>query len=140
MMTQTVLPFKLGITEEKLTAQGGLVISGEFMHATCILGEIDGVLKGPGGGAGYGPSQYVEPLLLMLQGGGRVLEDLRVIRNDTPLCELLGIQGIPSSDAVGDWLRRNGKTEGLSELAAVRRLVVRRTLKPVKQRRNIRWT
>jgi len=127
-MTQTVLPFKLGITDEKITAHAGLAIFGEFVHATGILNEVDKTLKGPGSGAGYKPSRYVEPIMLMLHGGGRTLEDLRVIRNDVALCELLGIDEIPSSDAAGDWMRRKGKAEGLSGLGAVRRQVVRRTL------------
>jgi len=128
-MTQTVLPFKLGITEEKLTAHAGLAVFGEFVHATGILTEVNRALKGPGSGAGYKPSQYVEPLMLMLQGGGRALEDLRVIRNDAGLRELIGIKEVPSSDAVGDWLRRRGRREGLPGLGKVRRLVVRRALK-----------
>lgn len=127
-MTQSVLPFKLEITDEKLTAHAGLAVLGEFVHATAILREVDKMLKGPGSAAGYKPSQYVEPLMLMLQGGGRSLEDLRVIRNDAALCELMGIGEIPSSDAVGDWLRRQGRGEGLAGLAAVRRLIVRRVL------------
>jgi hypothetical protein len=128
MITQTVLPFKLGITDEKITAHAGLAVFGEFLHATGVLTEVDKVLKGPGSGAGYKPSQYVEPIMLMLHGGGRTLEDLRVIRNDVGLCELLGIDEIPSSDAAGDWLRRKGKGDGLSGLEDVRRLVVRRAL------------
>lgn len=128
IMTQTVLPFKLGITEEKLTAHAGLAIFGEFIHATGMLTEVDKALKGPGSGAGYKPSQYVEPLMLMIQGGGRALEDLRVIRNDAALCELMGIEEMPSSDAVGDWLRRRGRGDGLPGLAVVRQLVVRRAL------------
>jgi Transposase DDE domain group 1 len=128
MMTQNVLSFKLEITEEKITANAGLAVFGEFVHATGILQEVDRVLKGPGSGAGYKPSQYVEPLMLMLQGGGRALEDLRVIKNDLALCELMGIEEIPSSDALGDWLRRQGKEEGLSGLAVVRQLAIRRAL------------
>jgi hypothetical protein len=128
MMTQSVLPFKLEITDEKLTAHAGLAVFGEFVHATAILREVDKMLKGPGSAVGYKPSQYVELLMLMLQGGGRSLEDLRIIRSDGALCELMGIEEIPSSDAVGDWLRRQGKGEGLTGLAAVRRQVVSRAL------------
>jgi len=128
MMTQSVLPFKLEITEEKLTAHAGLAVFGEFVHATAILREVDKRLKGPGSAAGYKPSQYVEPLMLMLHGGGRSLEDVRVIRSEGALRELMGIGQMPSSDAVGEWLRRQGRGEGLIGLAAVRRLVVRRAL------------
>jgi hypothetical protein len=129
MMTQTVLSFKLGSTEEKITAHAGLAVFGEFVHATGVLKEVDKALKGPGSGAGYMPSRYVEPLLLMVHGGGRTLEDVRVIRNDTALCELVGMEEIPSSDAVGDWLRRQGNGKGLSGLGVVRQLIIRRTLK-----------
>lgn len=128
IMTQTVLPFKLGITEEKLTAHAGLAIFGEFVHATGILTEVNKALKGPGSGAGYMPSRYVEPLLLMLHGGGRTLEDIRVIRNDRALCELMGIEEIPSSDATGDWMRRQGGGDGLNGAGVIRQVVVRRTL------------
>jgi hypothetical protein len=128
MMTQTVLSFKLGSTEEKITAHAGLAVFGEFVHATGILKEVDKALKGPGSGAGYMPSRYVEPLMLMLQGGGRTLEDIRVLRNDGALCELLGLEGMPSSDAVGDWLRRQGNGDGLYGLGIIRQLIVRRTL------------
>ena len=128
-MTQNVLSFKLEITEEKITANAGLAVFGEFVHATGILEEVDKALRGPGSGAGYKPRQYVEPLMLMLQGGGRALEDLRVIRNDVAVRELLGMQEMPSSDAVGDWLRRQGRDEGLFGLAEIRRLIVRRTLR-----------
>lgn len=128
MMAQNVLPFKLGITEEKITAHAGLVVFGEFLHATGILSEVDRVMEGPGSGVGYKPSQYVEPLLLMLHGGGRTLEDLRVLRNDIALLEVLGMQGIPSSDAAGDWLRRKGNSEELNKMAIVRQLVLRRAI------------
>jgi hypothetical protein len=129
MMTQNVLPFKLEITEEKLTANAGLAVFGEFVHATGILSEVNKALKGPGSGAGYMPSQYIEPVILMLQGGGRSLEDMRVLRNDMALVEILGIQDIPSSDAVGDWLRRQGRGDGLPGLTIVRQMIVRRALK-----------
>ena len=127
-MAQTVLPFKLEITEEKMTAHAGLAVFGEFVHATGILTEVNKALKGPGSGAGYKPSEYVEPLLLMLEGGGRALEDIRIIRNDTALCALMGFKEIPSSDAIGDWLRRQSRGSGLFGMDAVRRQIIRRTL------------
>jgi hypothetical protein len=127
-MTQTVLPLRLGITEEKLAAHAGLAIFGEFVHATGILTEANKALMGSGSGAGYVPSQYIEPRMLMLQGGGRWLGDFRVIRHDAALCELMGMLEIASSDAVDDWLSRQGNVKGLPGLGAVRQLVVRRTL------------
>jgi hypothetical protein len=129
MMPQSVLPFKLGITEEKLTAHAGLAIFGEFVHSTGVLQEVDKALAPPGSGVGYAPRRFMEPLMLMLHGGGRSLEDLRVIRQDLVLRDLLRMEEMPSSDAVGDWLRRQGGGDGLEGLAAVNRLVVRRALR-----------
>lgn len=50
----------------------------------------------------------------MLNGGGRSLEDMRVIRGDDGLGDILEMERVPSSDAIGDWLRRMGTGGGLS--------------------------
>jgi hypothetical protein len=128
---QTVLSFKLAATEESLTAQGGLALFGEYLQALGVCGLLDHELPRPGSAVGYRPSAHVLPLLLMLAGGGRTLEDLRVLRNDEGLRTLLGLDAMPSSDATGDWLRRMGVDEagGLAGLARVHRGVFRRLLR-----------
>ena len=128
---QTVLPFKLGATGESLTAHGGLALFGEYLRAMDVGVVIDHELPGPGSAAGYDPSAHVLPLVLMLAGGGRTLEDLRVLRNDTGLRSLLQLDDMPSSDATGDWLRRMGATasDGLKALQRVNRGVFRRLLR-----------
>ena len=103
---QMVLPFKLALTNEELTAQGGLVLFGEYLRAIGVAGLIDQELPGPGSGAGYAPSVHILPLVLMLAGGGRTLEDLRILRKDAGLRSLLQLEAMPSSDTTGDWLRR----------------------------------
>ena len=130
-VVQTVLPFKLAATEEILTAQGGLALFGEYLQAMGVCGLIDHELPRPGSAVGYCPSAHVLPLLLMLAGGGRTLEDLRVLRNDEGLRTLLDLDAMPSSDATGDWLRRMGVDEagGLAGLARVHRGVFRRLLR-----------
>ncbi len=134
MIAQGVLPFKLGISKETITPHGGLALFGEFMHALKIPRLIDDELPGPGSGVGYDPSQFVLPLLLMLQGGGRTLEDLRQLREDEGLRELLDMDSMPSSDATGDWLRRMGQGPGLAGLAQVNRKVLKRALERGKTR------
>ena len=88
-MPQSVLPFKLETTNDKITPHAGLAIFDEFIHATGIIQQINSELPAPGSNRGCQPAQFVEPLLLMLHGGGRSLEDLRKIVTDTVMRELL---------------------------------------------------
>ncbi len=73
---QTVLPFKLAATDESLTAHGGLALFGEYLRAMGVGGLLDRELPRPGSAAGYDPSAHALPLISMLAGGGRTLEDL----------------------------------------------------------------
>jgi hypothetical protein len=116
MIQQTVLPFKLEITKDTLTSHAGLALLGEFCVGLDLMGVLDRYLPRPGSGAGYKASEYVFPLVLMFNGGGRSLEDMRVIRADTGLREVLPLDRVPSSDATGDWLRRMGEVGGLKGL------------------------
>jgi len=124
MIEQTVLPFKLDATQDAITPHAGLALFGEFLRGIKIGAEIDLQLPAPGSGRGYDPSGFVAPLLLMLHGGGRALEDLRELAADSGLRELLGLERIPSPDAVGNWLRRTGSGRGLSGLGEVNRWLV----------------
>ncbi len=65
----------------------------------------------------------------MLNGGGRSLEDTRQIREDDGLKEVLPLEKIPSSDAIGDWLRRIGKAGGLEGLERVNKGLLKRGMK-----------
>ena len=129
--SQTVLPFKLAASDESLTAHGGLALLGEYLRAMSMRGLMNHELPGPGSAAGYDPSAHILPLVLMLVGGGRTLEDLRVLRHDEGLRLLLRLHEMPSSDATGDWLRRMGTKEsgGLAGLQRVNRSVLRRLLR-----------
>lgn len=134
MLSQTVLPFKLSMTQDTITAQAGLVLFGEYLHAMGMPSCFDRELPGPLNRRGYAPSAYGMPPLPMLQGGGRSLEDPRTLRADEGLRTLLGLTSFPSSDAVGDWLRRMGEGGGLEGLSRVRRRLLRKL--PKKEARN----
>ena len=60
----------------------------------------------------------------MVTGGGRSLEDLRTLKNDTALNQVLKQDVLPSTDAVGDWLRRTGIGTGLDGLDRINRRAV----------------
>ena len=109
MIRQTLLPFKLETTNDLITSHAGLALLGEFAVALGLPRLLDEQLPGPGSGSGYCVSEHVMPLVLMLNGGGRSLEDLRGIRSDRGLRELLALDRIPSSDATGDWQSWSGK-------------------------------
>jgi len=124
MVSQTVLPFKLASTDETLTAQSGLVLFGEYCHALGLPDWLDQALPAPGSGAGYAASTHGLSVVLMLHAGGRSLEDLRTLRADAGLLERLKLAAVPSSDALGDWLRRMGAGTGLEGLNHVQRRVL----------------
>jgi len=65
----------------------------------------------------------------MLNGGRRNLEDIRQIRADEGLREILPLKRIPSSDAFGDWLRNMGANGGLSGLEKVNGKILKRAMK-----------
>jgi hypothetical protein len=69
----------------------------------------------------------------MLQGGGRSLEDLRELKDEEGLMELIGRDEIPEPDTVGDWLRRMGDPKsgqlGLEGLDRVRDKIDERVLR-----------
>ncbi len=129
MIKQTVLPFKLEKTNDLITSNAGLALLGEFAVGMGFLKALDGNMPTPGSGAGYCASEHVFPVMLMLNGGGRSLEDLRQIRDDNGLREVLPLHRMPSSDATGDWMRRTGVNTGLEGLGKVNREILRRGLK-----------
>jgi len=81
MIRQTILPFKLEMTRDIITPYAGLALMGEFTVGLKLLKSVDSYLPKPKSGAGYNPSEYIFPLILMLNGGGRSLEDTRQIRD-----------------------------------------------------------
>jgi len=123
-LAQTVLPFKLEATEEMLTANAGLALFGEFMRGLGLHRWLAQEMPKPGSGRGYEADTYVTPLALMLTGGGRSLEDLRILKNDMALATLLKQETLPSTDAAGDWLRRTGAGSGLAGLGRINQRIV----------------
>ena len=133
MIQQTIFSFKIETTKERLTAHGGLALMAEFNHGIGLRELTDGHLPSPGSNRGFDPSVIVDSLVLMLQGGGRRLEDLRELKQEEGLMRLIGRDEIPEPDTVGDWLRRMGDPnrgqEGLKGLGEVRDKINGRILK-----------
>lgn len=105
---QTHLDFQLEETPETLTSKSGLTVIQETALTLGVVADVKSLLPLPGSNRGFKPDEYVMPLVLMLCGGGRSLEDLRGIRQDQGLRRLCGLERVPSSDAAGMWLRQPG--------------------------------
>ncbi|MBI5574628.1 MAG: IS1380 family transposase [Elusimicrobia bacterium] len=118
-MTKNVLKFKLEFSEkEEITPYAGIGIYGEMYKAIGIDMEITNIFPKPKSGAGIEANNYIEPVVLMMLGGGKYIEDIRKINADSGLKKICKIKRVPSSDAIGDWLRRESKSkiEKISEL------------------------
>ena len=83
----------------------------------------------PGSAAGYGPSAHVLPLVLMLAGGGRTLEDLRVLRGDVGLRFFYWRRPVVTQPAIGCAAWGAKESDGLAGLQRVNRGVFRRLLR-----------
>jgi hypothetical protein len=128
MIRQTVLPFKLKRTPERITAKSGLALYAEFFTAMGVEALMDRHLPQPGSGRGFKAASYIKPLSMMLYGGGESIEDMREVREDG-LRELIGLKEVPSSSAIGDWLKRMGHRGGIEGIEKVNQEIARKVLR-----------
>lgn len=129
-ISPALLPFKLDFTDDKITARAGLGLFGEFLYSQQLSTLLNSTITGFKSNHSYRPSDYIVPLLLMLHGGGRYIEDVREISRDRALLDLLQIKQIPSTSAIGDWLRFVGDAKGgLTGLSQCNETILRKGLK-----------
>ena len=83
----------------------------ELMRRIEFSAWVERDIPKSGSNRGYGPAEVVTCWMLMPHEGVRCLEDVRHLREDKALRQLLGLRRLPSADMLGDWLRRLGKTE-----------------------------
>jgi hypothetical protein len=119
MLHQAILPFKLERTDEMITPRSGLVLFAELVRVFKIEQRVERYFPRPGSNRGYEAWSYIEPLLLMMEGGGRHVEDLREIQDDVALRTLVGLDKMPSSSTFGDWLARAGAQGGSTAMGVV---------------------
>jgi hypothetical protein len=94
----------------------------------------------PGSNRGFEAWRYIEPLVLMLYGGGRHIEDLRELREDRALVGATQMGEIPSSSAYGDWLVRMGERRGLVGLGRVIDELTRKVLRGNEHQEYTLWS
>lgn len=138
MIKQSILPFKLKMTKESITSRSGLAIYAEFLRSIGIKDMVQRFMPASGSNRGYSAWRFIEPLMLMLYGGGRHVEDVREIAEDSALRKLIGLSRMPSSSTFGDWLRRMALA-GLRVVRFINRLIVRQRLRRDKRNGYTLW-
>ena len=128
-LQQTILPIKLEESKERLTSLAGLVLVEEWGRAKGIWARVDQLFPQPGSGRGYAASEYVRPLVWLLHAGGWRLEDVRELAAEQEVLAQLGLKRLPSADAIGDWLRRQGKGGGVRAVQQTSKEMIRSYLK-----------
>ena len=128
MARQTDLPLKFISAKEAQASSAGLALLGKFCIGLGVLDWVDAYMPKSGKGTRFKASEYLFPLVLMLNGGGRSLEDIRIIRHDFMLRDILPLKRVPSSDAIGNWLRRTADRVRLSGLEKTNRKLLKRYL------------
>lgn len=111
MIQQSLFPFKLEMTKDKLTSKAGLSIFAEYNHAMGLTELSDKYLTSPKSNRGFKPSVFTNSLVLLLTAGGACLDDIRELKNEKELLGITGIKTIPEPDTIGDWLRRTGEKD-----------------------------
>lgn len=97
----------------------GLVLVNRFGDTIKLPVRINCAFPAPGSNRGLPPSDYVLTLVEMMIDGAVCLEDVRLFENDDAYSALTEHDGYPSSDAIGDWLRRHGGPDGERRLWTV---------------------
>ena len=104
---------KLERTDERLTRRTGLVLINRFGD------KINRAFRRPGSNRGLDANDYVLALSEMIIDGATCLEDIRLFENNEAYKKMSQVRHYPSSDAIGDWLRRHGGTDGEGRLWTV---------------------
>jgi len=131
-MAQSVLNFSIASTDERLTSHSGEIVFGEYLKAIGVDRLCDKYLPQPKSNRGYAPFNFIQPLLLMMHGGGRCLDDIRMVQTDKAMQEVLHMDKIPTADSTGKWLKRHGLI-GLYGIEDIHKVLLKRYLKRIEE-------
>ena len=131
-MAQTLLNFSIASTDERLTVHSGEIVFGEYLKAIGVDKLCDKYLPQPKSNRGYAPFNFIQPLLLMMHGGGHSLDDIRMVQSDKALREVLHINKVPTADGTGKWLKRHGLI-GLYGVEDINKVLLKRYLKRIEE-------
>lgn len=101
-------PFKVTRSKEKITNRIGLPLIEQLAERLRLREQTDKLFPRPGSNRGIKASDYIMTIVHMIIDGAVHLEDVNHLLEDEGFQELLKEMDIPTSDAIGDWLRRHG--------------------------------
>lgn len=103
-------------SSELITAKAGLLVCDAFQKYIQLPKLIDATFPRPGSNRGFPHSKYVGTLVQMFHDGAGQLEDVNELAEDKALQRMIELDSYPTSDAIGDWLRRQGTSTGVESL------------------------
>jgi hypothetical protein len=116
---------RLEHSSELITAKAGLLVCDAFQKYIQLAELVDQTFPKPGSNRGFAHSKYVTTLVQMFHDGASELEDVRELSEDKALQKIIDVSSYPTSDAIGDWLRRQGETNGEDNLWKVMKKLFR---------------
>ena len=118
---------KLGITSDRLTSRGGLLVVDKLLEALAIEQQADDVLPLLNSNRSYRHSTIVKAFVLMLNEGGKCLEAVYHLHSEHELLKFAGMAQVPGADTLARWLRSNGEV-GVPQVHQLSRTVIAKTL------------
>lgn len=117
---------KVTRSKERLSNRIGLPLIEEIIIQLKLRVLIDRLFPKGGSNRAIKASDYITTLMYMHMDGAVHLEDVNHLHSDEAFQEMLKEMKLPTSDAIGDWLRRVGskETENLLWLVMQRILAV----------------
>lgn len=125
-MTQGLLPIKLEKSDDAITPHAGLMLVHECIQAYGLIEAFKNKMPQPKSNRGFSPQTFIGPILLSMAGGGRTIEDVQKIFNDTPLSQILHLKSF-DSDTLDKWLKRSAKTK-TTHLKKIHRQFIKRLI------------
>ena len=149
-----ILPYKISTTKDQLTSRAGLLSVALMMEQLALSKYLDEAFPKPKSNHAIAASSYLETLILMQHQGLFHLNDVKHLHEDQALSQVLGINRIPRASALGNWLRRMGKSNtGLQALKKVNKHLLKAALHKrkgvtldidateiVSQKAEVKWT
>lgn len=124
-----ILPYKLAITNDKLTSRAGLLTIAQLMDRLQLSERIDSHFPLPLSNRGFKPSEFVQTFILMQHEGNFHLDDVRHLSDDSALRTVLDLKNVPQASTLGAWLRKMGnKKDSFAASVEVNKVLLKSAL------------